>query len=459
MNVRKKLGLGRLLGFTVGDYAFNLYWQSVSLFLLFFYTDAVGLSAGVAGLIYMVASIFDAAIDPLMGAIADRTRTRWGRYRPYILFGGPFVGLAFMLLYYRPPFAGAGLAIWMLATHIIFRAAYTVASIPYTAMSARITPSSSERGTIAGGRIVFATLAGLTVATLTQLLAARFGGGDTARGFFWAAGVFAVIATCVLPIVFIATSEPAETGLDRSPQGLADYWPALRDNRALWVVVIAICTGVVCSTALGKSVLYYFKYYLHAEAAGRQALSIMAASGLLIVPGWVYVTKWIGKRSAWLVAIAWGLAGLAVFALTDIRSVSMAIVFFVWMQVTTLGLALGFWSLLPDTVEYGEWRTGLRTESFVFGLGAFFLKVALGLGAGLFGWLLQLIGYHANAAQTPETLAHMKLLMTALPAAGLASAGVAMLFYPMRGTMHDDIVREIAQRRAGLGEMPGAAMP
>jgi len=138
----QKLGFGRIIGFTVGDYAFNLYWQSVSLFLLFFYTDAVGLSAGVAGLIYMIASIFDAAIDPFMGAIADRTRTRWGRYRPYILFGAPFVGIAFMLLYYRPPLQGAELALWMLAAHIIFRIAYTVASIPYTAMSARLTPDS-----------------------------------------------------------------------------------------------------------------------------------------------------------------------------------------------------------------------------------------------------------------------------------------------------------------------------
>jgi GPH family glycoside/pentoside/hexuronide:cation symporter len=443
----QKLGFGRILGFTVGDYAFNLYWQSVSLFLLFFYTDAVGLSAGIAGFIYMVASIFDAVIDPFMGAIADRTRTRWGRYRPYILFGAPFTGIAFMLLYYRPPLEGAGLALWMLAAHIIFRIAYTVASIPYTAMSARITRDSLERGTIAGGRIIFATLAGLTVASLTQPLAAMLGGGDTARGFFWAAGIFALIATIVLPLVFLATREPEETGLDKGPERLADYWPALRDNRALWVVVIAICTGVVCSTALGKSVLYYFKYYLGDEAAGRQALSVTAASGLLIVPAWVYVTKWIGKRAAWLAAVVWGLVGLGFFALVDIRSTGLAIGFFVWMHVTSLGLALGFWSLLPDTVEYGEWRTGMRTESFVFGLGAFFLKVALGLGAGLYGWLLELIGYRANVAQSVETLADMKLLMTALPAIGLVLAGAAMIFYPLRGRMHDDIVRELAARK------------
>lgn len=452
-----RLSAGRLIGFTMGDYAFNLYWQSVSLFLLFFYTDTVGLSAGVAGLIYMIASIFDAVIDPVMGAIADRTRTRWGRYRPYILFGGPFAGAAFILLYFDPPLTGGALIAWLLAAHIIFRVAYTAASIPYTAMSARITHSSSERGTVAGARIIFATLAGLTIAMATPRLAQVFQGGG--QGYLWAAAIFAAIATCVLPIVFLATREPPETREDKAPDSLAAYWAALRGNRALWVMLAGSCSGVICSTALGKSVLYYFKYHLHAEAAGASALGIMAASGLAIVPAWVWVTRRIGKRAAWLAGVVWGLAGLAVFAIADIRSPTLATGFFVWMQVTTLGLALGFWSLLPDTVEYGEWRSGVRTESLIFGLGAFFLKAALGLGAGLFGWLLGEVGYRANVEQSAATLAHMKLLMTALPALGLSCAGLAMLAYPLRGRKHDEIVREIAERRAALGDAPSAATP
>lgn len=450
-----KLGFKGKLGFTIGDFALNIYWQSVSLFLLFFYTDAVGLSAGVAGLIYMVASIFDAVTDPVMGAIADRTRTRWGRYRPYLLFGGPFVGIAFLLLYYRPPLEGAGLAIWMLAAHVIFRIAYTVASIPYTSMSARITSSSTERSSLAGGRIIFATLGGFTVAILTLPLARYFADGDLARGFMMAAGVFAVIATLVLPIVFVSTREPPETGEQVRPLGVSGYWRALAHNRALWTMLIAVSTGTVCATALGKSVLYYFKYYIGNEAAASTTLAICAASGLIFVPVWLAAIKRIGKRNAWFAAIGWGLVGLAGFALVDIRTVPLAIAFFLWMQVTTLGLALGFWSILPDTVEYGELKTGHRAESFVFGLGQFFLKVALGLGAGLYGWLLGLAGYQANVPQTVETLANLKLLMVALPALGLIIAGVTMIFHPIRGRMHDEIVEELGRRRqAAAGESP-----
>jgi len=440
-----RLSFGRKLGFAVGDYACNLYWQSVSIFLLFYYTDAVGLPAATAGLIYMIASIFDGAIDPLMGVLADRTRTRWGRYRPYLLLGAIPLGLAFVLLYYRPPFEGLVLAGWMLVAHLIFRVAYTTLSIPYTSLNARITESSAERSTLAGMRMMFATLAGFTVTLLTQPLA-KLGHGDPAGGFTVAAAVFALVATAIFPLVFLAVREPPEREDAPPPLLVREHWKAVLGNRAFWVVMAGIGLAVVCSTALGKSVLYYFKYYLHDEAAARTALAINAAAGLLIIPAWIAVTKRVGKRAAWLISTGWGVAGLAFFALTDIRSPGLMIGFLVYMQVAGLGAAMTFWSMLPDTVEYGQWRTGLRAESFIFGLGQFFLKVALGLGAGLFGWALSAVGYVPNRAQTPETLAGLKTIMVVLPMIGTAGAGLAMLFYPLRRGDHERIVRELEAR-------------
>ena len=443
-----RLSFARKIGFTVGDFACNLYWQSVSLFLLFYYTDALGLSAGTAGLIYMLASIWDGLIDPFMGAIADRGRSRWGRYRPYILFGSVPLGLSFAFLYYRPALDGLGLTAAVMAAHFLFRTCYTALSIPYTSLNARLTPSSSERSTLAGMRIMFATAAGLVVALTTQPMAARFGGGDLARGFFYAACVLALVATAIFPIVFLSTREPPETEETVAPLGMADYWRALRGNRAFWAVMGGIVCAVTCTTALGKSVLYYFKYYLHDEAASRTALALCAALGLLLVPAWLLVTKFVGKRVAWFVATGWGLAGLAAFAVTDIRTPGLMIGFLAYMHVASIGLALTFWSMLPDTVEYGEWRTGLRTESFIFGLGQFFLKVALGLGAGLFGWSLDLVGYRPNVEQTAATLHGMKIIMVAFPAAGLLACGLVMLFHPLGRGVHEDIVAQLAKRRS-----------
>lgn len=452
-----RLTVGRKLGFAVGDYACNLYWQSVSIFLLFYYTDAVGLSAATAGLIYMIASIFDGAIDPLMGVLADRTRTRWGRYRPYLLFGAVPVGLAFVLLYYRPPFEGLVLVGWMLVAHLVFRIAYTALSIPYTSLNARITESSSERSTLAGMRMMFATLAGFTVTLATQPLAKL---GDTqANGFTLAAAVFALAATLIFPIVFLAVREPAEDVEAGPPLKVREHWRAVMGNRAFWVVMAGIGLAVVCSTALGKSVLYYFKYYLNDEPAARAALSINAASGLLIIPAWVVVTRRVGKRIAWLISTVWGLAGLAFFAFVDIRSAPLMIGFLVYMHVAALGAAMTFWSMLPDTVEYGQWRTGHRSESFIFGLGQFFLKVALGLGAGLFGWALGAVGYQPNQVQTPETLAGLKTIMVILPMIGTAGAGLAMLFYPLRQGDHERIVGELAGRSPDARTPPPAGAP
>jgi len=443
-----QLSTARKIGFTLGDYASNLYWQSVSIFLLFFYTDAVGLTAATAGLIYMIASIVDALADPVMGSVADRTRTSRGRYRPYILFGCVPLGLSFVLLYWKPPIAGLWLAVWMMTTHIVFRLAYTVVTIPYTSLNARLTASSDERSTIAGWRMIFGVCAALTISYFTYPLIGALGKGNVANGFTYAAAVFAVIATAIYPMVYRITREPDEAAGEEPQLTLTGYWRGLAPNRAFWVLVAATVIASVCTFALGKSILYYFKYYLHAEKSAPLALVAMSASGLVIIPAWVWITKIIGKRAVWLVAVVWSLAMLAIFAVTDITTPAAMTIWLLGWSVGSLGFALTFWSMVPDTVEYGEWRTGARTESFVFGLFQFFLKAALGLGAGLFGWLLSGVGYVANADQSPATLAGLKAIMIYLPAVGLVLAGLIMLLYPLRRGSHEAILADLAARPA-----------
>ena len=453
------LGWRRITAFAAGDFACNLYWQSMSLYLLFYYTDAVGLSAATAGLIYMVASIWDGLIDPLIGAAADRTRTRWGGYRPYILFGAPPLALSFGLLYYRPPLAGTALVACVLAAHLLFRSLYATVNVPYAALTARITRDARERGTLSGMRMVFATCASVVVALATQPIAkAVTGRADGAAGFFVAACLFAAVATVILPLVFVTTHEapsgPASTALERRHDRAA-YWRSVLGNRAFWTLIIGGGFMIACATVLTKSVLYYFKYYLHDEAGARAALALSGACGLVIVPVWMFVGRRIGKRAVWLVSCAIFAAGLAAFALLDLRAAWQMDVFLVYMQTAILGLAFAYWGILPDTVEYGESRTGVRAEAFIFGLALLFQKVALGLGAGLFGLALAKIGYHPNQEQSPQTLHALKTVMVTLPFLGVAVCAAAMVFNPLKRGVHETIVAELVRRKAVPRFEPG----
>ncbi|MDB5428167.1 MAG: hypothetical protein JWR43_2142 [Phenylobacterium sp.] len=442
------MGWARITAFGAGDFACNLYWQSISLYLLFYYTDAVGLSAATAGLIYMVASIWDGLIDPMVGAAADRTRTRWGGYRPYILFGAVPLALAFGLLYYRPPFEGAALVGFVLAAHLLFRTLYATVNVPYAALTARMTQDARERATLSGARMLFSTVAAVVVALATQPIAqAVTGRPDGARGFFVAACLFAGVATLVFPLVFLTTREQVGGTIAIHGGASRAYWRTVLQNRAFWTLIIGGGFMITCMTALGKSVLYYFKYYLQDEAGARTALALASASGLAIVPFWMVVARRVSKRAIWLASCAIYAGGLVVFAFVDLRAAWQMDVFLVYMQVATVGLSFAYWAILPDTIEYGEWKTGVRAEAFVFGLALLFQKVALGLGAGLFGLALAGVGYHPNQAQTPETLRGLKFIMVALPLVGVTICAVAMLFNPLKRGVHEGIVAELA--RAG----------
>ena len=442
-----RLRFGHILTFAAGDFGFNLYWQSLSLYLLFFYTDSVGLTAAAAGLIYMVASIWDGLVDPVVGVLAGRTRSRWGRYRPYLLFGAPPLALAFTLLYFRPPLAGTMLVAAMLGAHLLFRSLYAVVNVPYAALTARITQRADERATISGLRMLFSTVAGAIVALSTQPIArAVTGRVDNPAGFTAAAGVFAVVATLVLVFVFATSREQATTDRSAPVLGLAESWRGIAGNRAFWTLVLGGGFMIACSTALGKSVLYYFKYALHDEAAARTALTLSGMSGLVIVPSWMFAARWLGKRALWLLSCAIYAAGLLGFALVKVSHPWIMDVFLVYMQIGLLGLAFAYWGLLPDVVEYGEWRTGVRAEGLVFGLALLFQKIALGLGAGLFGLALGAVGYHANQVQSPQTLQGMKMIMIVLPLLGVCICAAAMSFNPLRRGVHEGIVADLVAR-------------
>lgn len=437
------LSFGERLGYGVGDFAFNLFFTTASLYLLFYYTDVLGLSPSIAGWVFAGALVWDAVFDPIMGYVAGRTRSRLGRYRPWILFGAAPLAASWALMFLPTGLQGTALVVFAAASHILFRTLYAVVSMPFLALSAVLTRDSHERGVLAGFRMAAAATCGLFAAFSTLKLVGFFGGG--AKGFFITSLLYGGLAAVILAIVFASTQERALHDELDAPS-VADSLRMLRTNSAFWIVAAAMLMASVGGTFFQKTVPYYFKYALGREDLIGPALTVLTGAVTLSIPVWTAVMKATSKRTMWLCGTAVGLCGYAALwmAPADPRAVISIL--------AILGLAagagyIGFWAMMPDTVEYGEWRSGVRAEGAVFGLVSLIQKAGLGLAAAALGETLAAVGYRANAAQTESTLSALKVVMVA-PAALLGLAIAATIsFYPLDGRTHFRISRAISQRR------------
>jgi len=445
-----QLPFARKLGYGVGDFGFNLFFTTATLYLLYYYTDVLGLSPSTAGWVFASALIWDAVFDPVMGYVANRTRTRWGRYRPYLLFGGLPLAASWTLIFLPVRFEGSALVLFAVSAHILFRTLYAVVSMPYLALSAVMTSDSQERGVMAGIRMVSAATCGLLSAFFTLKLVRAFGGGSS--GFFWTAVIYGALATVIFVIVFASTREVAADPHERAPSP-GEMLRMLGRNQAFWIVCAAMLAGSIGGTFFQKSIPYFFKYSLGREDLIGPALTAMTAAVTISIPLWTAVMKRTSKRIMWLTGACIGLVGqLLLWFGPETPGYILPV-------LGLLGVAagagyLGFWSMMPDTVEYGEWRSGIRSEGAVFGIVSLIQKGALGLAAGALGELLSQIGYRANQAQTPETLASLKGIMVGGPILFGITVIASIAFYPIDGRLHGRLVRvlEMRRRRAEAAE-------
>ena len=339
----------RLLLFAFGDFAFNLFWQSIMLFLLFYYTDALELPIGVAATTYMVASIWDGIANFAAGALVDRGHDRI-RYGALIAAGAAPLGLMFILTYLPPAASGAWAIAWVFVAHLLFRTAYAGVNVPYLAMSARISPESGNRAFIAGLRMLFGTAAAVTVALSTVPVGRWLTGVDGARAYFGAAILFAAVGTLILILVGATYRDGAEAHRP-IPASLNAALASLVSNRAFLALNAAMMAMIVAVTVLGKSVLYYFKYLLDNPDAGQLALAEMGLVSGIAIPLWMLIGRRVGLRALWLISAGIGIAGLLLFAAVPLAGVAAMQMFLVGMQVVSVGLNFVFWAMLPNTID------------------------------------------------------------------------------------------------------------
>jgi glycoside/pentoside/hexuronide:cation symporter, GPH family len=438
----------RYLGYGLGDFAFNFYWLPLQVFLLKYYTDVLGLDSGAAGIIVMICLIWDGLVDPLIGIVANKTRTRFGRYRPYMLFGAIPLAASFSFVFLPVPFHDTALIVYALATQLLFRTVYAAVNIPYGAMMASMTRDSMERNWLAGARMLFAFSGSAVVGYATPRLVGWLGIGNPDSAYFWSAAILSSFATLVIFASYGLTEERLEPVAEqqRHPP-IGELLRMLAKNTPFLQAAAAIALFGFASTVTSASLPYFVQYYMGGKATmtGDLASMIPFVQMLAILP-WTVISRYTGKRVAWISGLLIATAALAVLHLIGKPDPTTLFVLIAVSAFGSAAIAVNFWSIVPDTVEYGEWRSGVRVEGFVFGLVTLIQKSALGVSSAFVGLYLTWIGYVPNQAQAPATVEGLRYMITLFPMLGMLASCAVMLFYRLNAANHARLVAEIAAR-------------
>lgn len=487
-----KLSFGEKAGYAFSDVATNFFFQAMILYQTRFYTDTVGLSAVAVGSMFLVLRLADALVDPVVGALADRTRTRWGKFRPWILWTAVPFGVVFWLCYVTPDLGPQGKLIYAYITYTLVMILYSANNTPYSALMGVMTPDASERTSIASYRFVAALIGQFVIQALTLPLVDKFGAGDSAKGWAITMGIFGALIVVLNLVTFSTTRERVIA----NPAQKSSLRDDLRDvfTCGPWLVMF-ILTLLIFTTLVvrGSSLNYFFNYYLDpaavrafldrvglaaigtGEATGARAA--LDALGLLVKPdganaasvglSFFFVTgslvQIVGIVFSKPLADRFGkkavfIAGMAV------STIATALVYFV--TPTSIGLLvflsilwpLGWgptvpllWVMIADVADYSEWKNSRRATGFMYAGILFALKAGLGLGGALSGWLIAAYGYVPNVAQSSEALLGIRLSASLFSAIPFALGLVCLAVYPIGKELNLRIVAELEARRKAYG--------
>lgn len=435
------------IAYGVGDLGANLVFGTVGFFLLYFLTDISLLPASLAGAAMMTVRVMDAFTDPLIGYVSDRTSTRWGRRRPFLLFGSLPVGLFFLVLFTDTPIQNQALLfVYIMLTYFLFFVSYSLVNIPYSALTPDMTRDFDERTNLTGYRMASAIVGTLIAAGATKGLVSLF---PTERaGFSVVAGVYGLIFIGTTFIVFWGVRERKDI-VDRrlSPSMFRLYRSALK-NTPFVLVSVTYILHTMAVVIISTTLIYYFKYYMKRESLIGTIFLVLLLTAIVFISFWVAVSKRIGKKAAYNTGMTiFALSMVAIFFLLPDQLVAM----YLLTAVAGMGLSTNFvlpWAMVPDTIEYSELKTGSRNEGVFYGIWSFGPKLGSAGSSLLVGVILDLSGYVPNFSdQSEATLWGIRLVLCIIPAV-IMGIGIGVLsFYPITHRKYKEIVDELLRRR------------
>lgn len=432
----------------IGDTGFSLSLTIVGAFFAIFLTDVVGLSPGIAAVAIFIGRSWDYINDPLIGHISDRTRTRWGRRRPFLLFGALPFAIAFTLMWWRPPLSGElALAGYYAFVYVLFDAAATFVYMPYFALTPELTSDYDERTSLTTYRMFFSIFASLVAFIVPLMIIGSFSPHNAQRVLIMGAG-FGVASALPLLLVFFSTRERKEYQALEQPR-LRDSLKAAWNNRPFVFSAAIFLLTWVSVDILQATLLYFIKYVVQREANSDLVMATIFVTAILVLPFWDWASRKWNKRLAYMAGIAfWAVVQLLLINLT--ASSSLLIILFLCM-LAGIGVSAAHvlpWSMIPDAVEWDEWQTGERHEGIFYSLVTLMQKIASSLAIPLVLLVLEFTGYVPNASQQPtQAVLGIRLVVGPIPAALLCAGIVFAALYPLNRERFTQIRQELEAQR------------
>jgi len=462
-NDQHTLSFWEKAGYGCGDFASVLFWQTIMVYLFYFYTDVFGLAAAAAGTMLGISRVADAIVDVGVGMVADRTSSRWGKFRPYLLFGAIPLGIAAIVTFITPGFGSTGKLVYAYVTFMLFMFLYSVINIPYTSLLGVISADPDQRTSASSFKFTGAYLAG-TVVSLTALpLANYLGSGNPGKGWPITMTVYAVIAVIFFFITFASTRERIQPIAKEKTAIRKDLSDLVRN--VPWLMLFAVTILFILFVSIRLAVTtHYFKYYV-----GTQEVSLLGKTygfewltsafnvvgqvfsllGVFLVPKF---SRMAGKKSAAIILFIIAMICTGAFIFLPPNQLLLIYAFQAVGSLTGGPISALLWAMYADTADYSEWKTGRRATGLVFSASIMSTKIGWAVGAAIAGLILNYYGFKANVAQNLNVLYGLKSMMSVIPVGfGTIALLLLLFFYRLDEKAVKKIKEELEARRAQTG--------
>lgn len=455
------------IGYGFGDMASSMFWKLFGAYLMIFYTDVFGLPAAAVGTMFLITRIWDSAFDPIVGVVADRTHSRWGKFRPYLLWLAVPFGLIGVLTFFTPDWGPTAKLVYAYVTYSLMMMVYSAINVPYASLLGVMSPDPKERNTLSTFRMMFAYIGSFIALLLFMPLVNFFSGGSKEAGeqqMGWTLAVVVIAVMCaVLFLGCFAWTRERVKPIKTEQNPLKDDLKDLFHNRPWWILLGAGVAALVFNSIRDGATVYYFKYFVVEEEYTSVSLFGVSfvLSGLYLAVGQAAnivgviaaapVSNRIGKRNTYMWAMIIATVLSVIFYWFDKDDLVLIFVFQVLISICAGSIFPLLWSMYADCADYSELKTGNRATGLIFSSSSMSQKFGWAIGTAVTGWLLAFFGFQANAVQSEEAISGIKMFLSFLPAVGTVLSVIFISLYPLTEKKMKEITTELEARRSAAG--------